>query len=204
MNDHIRKRITGSWCVYCGEHATTDEHFPPQACGNDGWIIPACSECNSLANTEWPYNFEERCNYVKEKINKRYPQKVLSTLDDMLKLEDKEWLAAIDLLNYERLRRRRLAWSATVYLNLIAPSSVTALSSAKITSTINSVRTQQKPGKQIKVDKLYSRDCEYCNRIFSSRKALASHKISCHKNPDRIKSQDWNGEFCKSWLPPKY
>jgi DNA invertase Pin-like site-specific DNA recombinase len=44
-------RSRGDQCVYCGERADSDEHFPPTSYRNLGYILPACRECNSFAGT---------------------------------------------------------------------------------------------------------------------------------------------------------
>src|SRR5215471_17155100 len=78
--DRFRKRINGRWCVYCGELATTDEHFPPKTFTHHGLILPACSECNVLAGASWATDFEERCRYVKDRLRQKY-KRVLDTPD---------------------------------------------------------------------------------------------------------------------------
>ena len=76
----FRRRIRGNQCVYCGLSADTEDHFPPQSLTHLGVLLPACRECNSMAGTEWCFDFELRCAYVKDKLRKKY-QKVLQTPD---------------------------------------------------------------------------------------------------------------------------
>lgn len=53
FTDERRVRLSGDWCVYCGQVAETVEHFPPKSYCLDGLLMPACKECNSLAGTDW-------------------------------------------------------------------------------------------------------------------------------------------------------
>lgn len=67
-----RLRLNGSRCVYCGESATTDEHFPPFSVNPvSGFILPACFECNGIASNKHAYNFKNRVEYVKSKIKRK-------------------------------------------------------------------------------------------------------------------------------------
>ena len=108
-HNSLRKRVDGRYCVYCGERATTDEHFPPVAHGLGGFIFPACSECNTFAGTAYARDFQRRAALVKRKIGERYRE---VTLDMILARGEDQWL---DTLRDEAARRRRLDWSAEVY-----------------------------------------------------------------------------------------
>lgn len=68
----MRRRLNGNWCVYCGGFATVNHHFPPISYGATGWILPACLECSGFAGTKWPTSFDMRCDFVKQKLAKRY------------------------------------------------------------------------------------------------------------------------------------
>ena len=64
-----------STCFYCGQPATCMDHFPPVSQyvhGSDSWLVPSCSECNSLAGDSIQYTLEQRRAYVREKLSKRY------------------------------------------------------------------------------------------------------------------------------------
>ena len=62
----------GEYCVYCGALPSTDEHFPPYSLGCGGFIFRACAECNRLAGTNYPCDFEARAAYVKRRLNNKY------------------------------------------------------------------------------------------------------------------------------------
>jgi len=74
-NNEFRTRLRGDFCVYCGEAATTVEHFPPRTDTKRGFLFPCCRECNSFAGTNYPRNLPSRIEHVKKKIkqsNKKY------------------------------------------------------------------------------------------------------------------------------------
>jgi hypothetical protein len=119
-HNQFRTRIDGRFCIYCGERPNTDEHFPPVTQGLGGFILPACNECNRLAGTEWPRDFEERAGYVKRRLAKRYQATPPLTVDAILAEDENHW---VDLIHEEKIRRRmeaRLEWNAMAYLKTIA------------------------------------------------------------------------------------
>jgi hypothetical protein len=118
----LRKRIRGDWCIYCGDLATTDEHFPPITLTTVGLILPACRECNGLASTHFATDFEERCQFVKEKLRNKYSRVMqtpdwdtgeIKTLGYSIKTTVKKWQSLRDSL------KPRLAWNHTSYLACI-------------------------------------------------------------------------------------
>jgi hypothetical protein len=68
----LRKRLRGTRCVYCGEHASAEDHYPPRCVSNIGFVLPACVECNGLASTYHPFNFAARASHVKGRLQHRY------------------------------------------------------------------------------------------------------------------------------------
>jgi len=72
FDNRLRVRLNGQWCVYCGEWATQDEHFPPATYSRNGVILPVCRECNGLAGTTWATDFIERVAHVREKLRHKY------------------------------------------------------------------------------------------------------------------------------------
>src|SRR5690606_32573551 len=102
--------------------ANTTEHFPPASHSLRGWLLPACSECNSMAGTEFPEDFESRANLVNQKIRRKYRKEIASIdwHDDEIKSMGrgmqrglKEWKEAV------RIAKQRAAWNAVDYLRLI-------------------------------------------------------------------------------------
>ena len=127
FGDQYRIRIGGRRCVYCGEHATTDEHFPPATYGWHGYILPACAECNALAGVVYPTDFVERSLHVKEKLRSRYhrhlrtPEWSDEELDELgynLRKGVTAWEKQVKIL------RERLAWNAVNYIQSIDQCSV--------------------------------------------------------------------------------
>lgn len=144
--DHIRVRVPGKICVYCGMPANSIEHFPPASVGSAGWLLPACKECNFLAGTLHPQDFVKRSEAVKAKLSARYPPRDIPDIETMLTLGEPEWNTALKDLNYMRARSLRLAWSAVRYLSLIGQHKVFAGSRVKTDTT---TRREQPLGKPI-------------------------------------------------------
>lgn len=66
-------RIKGHQCYYCGDVATTGDHFPPQTVEPaHGYILPCCMECNLAAGTQHPYDLAERVKHVKDWLRDRH------------------------------------------------------------------------------------------------------------------------------------
>jgi len=84
----FRIRISGYFCVYCGEIATQDEHFPPMSYSLRGYILPACAECNSF---DWS-------------------QEEIDEFGRNLKAEVLKWEKTT------RIAKERIAWNAISYL----------------------------------------------------------------------------------------
>lgn len=119
MPNLFRVRIRGLWCIYCGETAECDDHFPPLSAGLRGFLLPACKECNALAGTDHPHNFSARAALVHAKIRNKYKRLVdtpnwsedeLKELGKNLKSSVKSWAGRREAL------LRRLAWNPFSYL----------------------------------------------------------------------------------------
>lgn len=118
----LRLTIRGHFCIYCGEWATCLDHFPPYSACLSGFLLPACKECNSLAGTEYPFDFRSRAKFVIERLRARY-RKVLETpewsaeearpLGYSLKQMVKSWSKS------RKIAIRRTAWNAESYLALL-------------------------------------------------------------------------------------
>ncbi len=71
-------------CWYCGEPADTKDHCPPLAAIGDGvrtdarWLIPCCSECNSLLGARSHTNPVMRRDAARNLIRTRY-RRILQT-----------------------------------------------------------------------------------------------------------------------------
>ena len=82
-----------SRCYYCGVPATCMDHFPPivlYETGGEAWLIPSCTECNSILGSDFHYTLEQRKAHVKYQLEKRY-KKVLAipewTDDELIDME---------------------------------------------------------------------------------------------------------------------
>ena len=69
-------------CFYCGDPANTLDHQPPISRINDyralglGYEeyvkVPCCAECNGLLSNTLTTNLLARCEFLKDKLRKRY------------------------------------------------------------------------------------------------------------------------------------
>lgn len=70
--------IFGSSCVYCGDYAEVYDHLLPiSKYSSDAKKelmvkVPACFECNALANDYSPKSFEDKKQYIHNKIRHKY------------------------------------------------------------------------------------------------------------------------------------
>lgn len=121
LNDR-RKAIQGDWCVYCGDVATTRDHFPPACVTPRGWLLPCCAECNSVIGDREPHDLRKR----QEIMLKRLGRKLGRFKAEWRNSEVEEQLGG----NLRRMVRRhqferrlivtRLKWSLEAYLQQIA------------------------------------------------------------------------------------
>ena len=79
------ERMTiGGLCVYCGDHATDEDHVPPIAAVNrlgphgQMVLVASCDECNTLAGSLHHTTVSERCIYLEKRIRQRYRNLVLA------------------------------------------------------------------------------------------------------------------------------
>lgn len=109
--------------------AESRDHFPPASLTMKGLLLPCCLECNSLAGTDHPVDFDLRAKMVKNKLMHRYrkalkvPIWTSEELDEMgrtLKGELKAWQRR------RRIIQSRLAWNAESYLASIDKDNVFA------------------------------------------------------------------------------
>lgn len=133
-----RYRLKGWDCIYCGQVATQDEHWPPVSYvppGGCGLVLPSCAECNRLAGCAYPTNFRLRAEYVKAKIRRRYRQydkhimwsaSELAEMSPKFQKEFKAWNAM------KIIASARIAWNAEVYLLSIVPDNDFAVLRARL------------------------------------------------------------------------
>jgi hypothetical protein len=117
----LRKRLTGSRCVYCGQLADCIDHFPPQSLTFVGWLLPACKECNYFAGTFYGLDFWERVEYIRRLLRNKYG-KVLN-VPDWTKNEMRELGYSLKRLSkveswkqQKEVLKERLVWNVKVYL----------------------------------------------------------------------------------------
>jgi len=138
FTDERRVRLSGDWCVYCGQVAETVEHFPPKSYCLDGLLMPACKECNSLAGTDWPTDFGKRKDLVNERLKRRHA-KALNTpvwTQEELKEMKRGMRKEIEIWQTRRrIAERRIAWNAEGYLAYIDRNNDFAKLSARLSTS---------------------------------------------------------------------
>lgn len=116
----FRERCHGENCLYCGETATTDEHFPPHSLTLRGWIFPACFECNVLAGVKFPTDLARRIAYVKARLKNRYARDLRHphwSAREMIGMSE-NFVSMIQLANDRKGRiQNRIGWDAQNYLH---------------------------------------------------------------------------------------
>jgi hypothetical protein len=183
-----RKIIKGTFCCYCGEPATDDEHFPPLCAVHWGVILPACSECNRFAGTDWWFDFEMRVAGVKEKLVKRYrrcletPDWSTDEIDDLgrgLRDEVRQWQ------ELKRKIEKRIAWNATSYLSFIDHNNYFAQLIAGI--SISGKRKQRSSG-NFEINRLRRPEPVYSSaRNLSIRSALYKRRTRLNYGHELVK-----------------
>jgi endogenous inhibitor of DNA gyrase (YacG/DUF329 family) len=163
-----RIKLDGTRCVYCGEGAGTVDHFPPRSAmdNNDsGFLLPACIECNTIASTEYPFDFAKRASFVKRRIKERYRH-----LDSHAEWTEDE----IKELGYS-LRAKITAWGEAqrVFDNRIDFDSIAYLS----------ILTEQAGSGSDKfrgeIDNRKKTNCPFCGKRFVQANGKMFCSISC-------------------------
>lgn len=119
-----RITLKGDLCIYCGDIATTIEHFPPVCITNSGFKLPSCTECNNFAVDENPRHFERRIESVKSKIRRKnwkwlqIPEWSHEELSEMSPIMRRDIINALNKKNrtIKRLEHDSLAYLAVIDL----------------------------------------------------------------------------------------
>jgi 5-methylcytosine-specific restriction endonuclease McrA len=129
-----RIRVSGASCLYCGDPATTEDHFPPITFTGRGFLLPSCRLCNSMAGRVCSFHLPSRIRYVQEKLGNRLRSELrtpdwgddeLEELGEGLRREAERWQKLVSSA------KRRNAWSAVAYLQSIAPEAASVLLDAE-------------------------------------------------------------------------
>lgn len=118
----FHKNIAGSLCVYCGEPATTKDHFPPKSASKTGVLLPACNECNGFIGNRYPFDFDGRCASIKLRIKNKY-MKILNSPswseEELNELTDKLRSYVENGFKQKELIRCRIDWNIKAYIDYI-------------------------------------------------------------------------------------
>jgi hypothetical protein len=112
-------------CIYCGQWATTVDHFPPQSLYHAGWLLPVCFECNVLAGTVLPLNFKKRCAHVRNRLrqrNKRFLYAPVWDDEDLIELGPNLKKEITLCQQKKNIARARIAWNVEAHLACIDKS----------------------------------------------------------------------------------
>lgn len=112
-------KIAGMWCIYCGEMATSEDHFPPVSVDTRGWRLPACKECNSGIGDRFPFSFWDRCDEAKRRIEKKHAHALAFPHWDEEDLEELGPNMRRNVKLWQRKKRiahARIAWNVRAYL----------------------------------------------------------------------------------------
>jgi hypothetical protein len=151
FDNTFRTRLNGQWCVYCGEWATQDEHFPPATYSREGVLLPACSECNGIAGTNWATDFAARSAFVRDQLRFKY-RHVLGTPEwANWELKELDYGLRRKVEKWQELRKitlKRIAWDAAHYLSLIDRGQYFAQASAAMSGIIVSEKEKWREQKK--------------------------------------------------------
>ena len=174
----MRRSILGYQCTYCGDTATTKDHFPPASYCLSGWLLPACSECNCFAGTAWPIEFEYRANHVKRRLREKY-HRVLRTPDwsseELAELGPNLRNEAIRWVLKKRHVQERLAWSAVIYLDSIDHHNVFAAWRVETeTTTWNEKRLLRILSGGNGNEEIHRNLCQSCGKVVPDHRKLCT------------------------------
>ncbi len=110
-------------CVYCGDPATTLDHYPPiSSVPKYGVLLPACHECNAFARDLYFNNFVKRAEHVKTRISQKHANALRMPRWQADELDEISGHMRKDVEIWQGRRRAthvRLAWDAVTYLRHI-------------------------------------------------------------------------------------
>lgn len=102
-DDSLRFKLVAYDCIYCGQPRTCYDHFPPRHTGvRRGFLLPACTECNSTLGGRSGLDLGERFDFVKRRLRDKNKR-----LLDTPQWSDEE----LDELG-PNLRRQAAAWTS--------------------------------------------------------------------------------------------
>jgi hypothetical protein len=162
--DKLYEHLRGDYCIYCGEHADTEDHVIPRshiakllgliALPKQLITVPACSNCNTIAGAKIFKSIGAKRRYILNRLRTKY-RKVLEIPNwseaELESIECRNLKTAIltGLALRDQLRRR-LSWrnvkSATAALSLKGSGRNFADRNAKARFTCERQHWQEMPG----------------------------------------------------------
>ena len=137
-----RIRIRGNQCLYCGQPAESDDHFPPVVFTGPaglGFLLPSCNECNGIVGAKHPTDLWSRCDLAKASIRKKYRHFLLvpEWSDDEIKEMGPSFRKGLSAWKktHEQVKKR-IAWSAEWYFSTIVEPRDFADYVARINTTL--------------------------------------------------------------------
>lgn len=175
----------GERCVYCGDRASTDEHFPPRSVATAGWLLSACGECNQFANTEHPADLDARAAYVKAKLRARYRAVLAYAVFDEFDVASFSGALLREVQACVRAKeraQRRLAWSVDWYFEAIGqPKPFAGPSAASPGTTDSGSGTPRSDAGRGRTR--HAIECASCGAAFNAVRATAKWCHTCKDRP---------------------
>lgn len=141
--DELRTKLGGRLCVYCGMVADTFDHFPPRSYTRHGFLLPACRECNVVAGTHHPTDFDKRAEHVKQSLARRHKKALHFPVWETDDIEALGYSMRKNVKSWQERRRiahARLVWNAVAYILSIVPDSDSVRRLAALGTTTTSGR----------------------------------------------------------------
>lgn len=143
LNDEFRIKVEGLDCVYCGERASSMDHYPPKSVSYHGLLLPCCLECNSSLGASHPFSFANRCKMAKDNIRRKFKKILNMPVWDSEELDEMSYSMRENIKSCERTKKiveERLAWNARSYLSSLKSVKDFAAIIAECDIIINSAR----------------------------------------------------------------
>lgn len=162
--DEFRIRLSGYKCVYCGEVASSEDHYPPRSISIRGMILPCCLECNTSLGARHPFSFVDRCRLAKDNIRRKYKKVLKMPHWDEEELSEMSYAMRIDIESCKRVRKiveERLAWNAMSYISSLGSEKDFVAIIAECDSIINTEKPSWTRTEGFTVRKDYDKEEEF-------------------------------------------
>lgn len=101
-------------CAYCGDTATDREHVVPRCSALPSFLVPSCSECNSIAGGTLFSSPADKAAYIKKRLRSRFAKDLSTPRWSQEEIEEMGPGLRPQLLLVEERRawvEKRISWS---------------------------------------------------------------------------------------------